>query len=121
MRRLALSVLVIVGLGLSASESEARRVFGAKIPDPSDPAGDQPGHFVVRKSFMQVVREVKRTYERSPGIIIHRLVTPPRINAYYIENTRRGRTWDGINLYEYRAKKTVFMTVLPAQNEKTTK
>ena len=98
-------------------EAEARRVFGAQIPDDAEPTGRGTGHFVVRKPWEKLMKELQRSYREAPGIVIRRISTPPSVKAYYVENTRRGRTWDGINVYRDLDKRVNFLTVLPRRRD----
>lgn len=108
---LALSVLA-AGL-CTARPAEARSAHGATIPDAAEPTG-QLNHFVARRPWPKIMKELRRTYKRIPGVVFRRVATPPRIRAWYIQNTRAGRTWDGINVYEDLSKRTVYLSVLPA-------
>lgn len=111
---------LLVAAGVLASEpAHARRVHGAEIPVPSPPVpGDASGtRFVVQKRFEQALRFLRRTYRRERGIVIEQLRTPLRVRAFVVRNTRRGRTWDAINLYEDEASRTVYLTVLPSERE----
>ena len=98
-----------------SSPAAARRVHGARIPDPSDPVPGEGATFVVRRPWARVLRELRRTYGKTPGVVIRRVDTPPSVKAFYVENTRRGRAWDGINVYEVLRSGTVYVSVLPAR------
>lgn len=114
MRWSATVSLLTLGLALAQSPpAEARRVYGATIPDPSDPQKTD-GHFIVRKSFDKALRELRRTYGNTRGVVIRTPLAPPRVRARYVENTRANRTWDGINLYEDPSEGVVYISVLPA-------
>ncbi|MEL6184883.1 MAG: hypothetical protein AAFU79_09685 [Myxococcota bacterium] len=112
LRRGATSALLVVGL-LSSVRAEARSVHGATIPDGAEPTG-QVNQFIARRPWNKIMTELRRTYRRVPGVVFRRVSTPPRIRAWYIQNTRAGRTWDGINVYEDLAKRTVYLSVLPS-------
>lgn len=116
------SILTTATLGLALllpTEAEARKVHGATIPDGVEPLSETAkggaAHFRVLRPWTKTMRELERTYRRVPGVVIRRVDSPPRVRAWYIENTRAGRSWDGINLYEDLAKKTIFLSVLPAK------
>lgn len=113
-------LLVTAFLGLVVwtalpAPAEARRVFGANLPDPLDPIGQDEGQFVVPRPFNRVLRDLRRTYGSVPGIVMRRVPTSPQVKAYNITNTRRGRTWDGINIYQDLSTKRVYLTVLRSQ------
>lgn len=109
------AVLIVLFSLLTAQIAEARQVYGATIPDPSDPVAGQAGRFILRRPFDRVLKDLRRTYGRSRGVVIREMATPPRVKYYWIENTREGRSWDGINLYEDPRTRTVYVTVLRAK------
>lgn len=100
---------------LAPAPALARRVHGASLPDPSDPVGKLPDHFVARKPLEKVLRELKQTYGKVSGVVMHRLDAPPSVNAYTFVNTRAGRSWDAINVYEVLREQRVYLSVLPAK------
>ncbi|MBX2814089.1 MAG: hypothetical protein KTR25_19930 [Myxococcales bacterium] len=112
MRHLIVAALAAYLVTVEPASAEARRVFGAILPDPLDPINEIEGRFSVPRPFKRVLKDLRRTYSSIPGIIIRRITTSPQVRAYYVENTRRGRSWDGINLYEDLGSKRVYLTVL---------
>lgn len=99
---------------LGPGTASARKIHGATLPDPCDPVAGQDGLFVIRKPWDKALAELRRTYANVPGVVVRRLDAPSRVTAYYIENTRTGRSWDGINVYTTLGDDTVYATVLPA-------
>jgi hypothetical protein len=109
------TALLALMLALAPQAAEARRVYGADVPDPSSPVPGEEGHFIVRRPWNRVLRTLRRSYGRVEGVVLRRLDTPPNVKAYHVENTRPGRSWDGMNVYEDIREGTVHVQVLRAE------
>ena len=111
-----LATLCTFAMVLSFSvPAQARDVFGATIPDPAEPIGDEAdGRFILSKRYKRALQELRRRYGNSKGIIIRRVASSRQVTAVYVQNTRPNRTWDGINLYEDLTQRRVYISVLRA-------
>ncbi|HJL41423.1 MAG TPA: hypothetical protein RMG48_08960 [Myxococcales bacterium LLY-WYZ-16_1] len=95
-RRVALGSL-LGALALQPGSARGARVMGAALPDQVERVG--PGRFRSLKSWDRTLRWFRRVYGDSEGLVWRRVDGKPAVEAFYLQNLRRGRTWDGIHVY----------------------
>lgn len=104
-----------LGLGLAPSAAEAVRVHGATVPDDARSLGG--GRFQSTKDWDKTVSFFRSAHpNRAAGIVWRPLETNQKVSGFHIENTRRDRSWDGINVYQTEDGK-IFISVLEAKPE----
>lgn len=114
MRALLAACVFLLFAGASA-RAEAKRVFGALIPDEVHRVDD--ARYRSRRDWDKTLRFFRSVYKRTSGVVWRRIETPPNVKAIHIQNTRRKRKWDGINVYETKSGK-VFIYVLRSTPKK---
>lgn len=113
--RALLAACVFFFLAGVASRAEAKRVFGAAIPD--EVRRIDEGRFRSRRDWDRTLRFFRSVYRRTSGVVWRRIETPPNVKAIHIQNTKRKRKWDGINIYETKGGK-VYIYVLRSTPKK---
>lgn len=84
-------------LGIQVSPAQAARVVGAALPEQVTRIGET--RFRSLQNWERTVRWFRRVYGDSEGVVWRRLETPPQVEAFMVENLRRGRSWDAIHVY----------------------
>ena len=64
-----------------------------------------------KRTRIMIERKVMRNLPK--GIVIRKISGPRGIQALYVENTLRDRTWDGVNIYKNGHRDEVFLSVIP--------
>lgn len=86
----------------------APKTFGLKLPPTLVPIDDT--RYRSRKDWARTLRFFRAHYPARRGIVWKRLEAPPGVEALHIQNTRAGRRWDGINIYQ--TKRGVIVSLL---------
>lgn len=107
MRRLLLAAILTAAVA-TPGLARADKVYGALILEEARRV--EKGRYASKKDLDRTMRFFRNVYGRKSGYVIRRLQSVPGVKGYHIANLRRGRTWDGINVYEH--KRTVHIYVL---------
>ena len=113
MRRVLSAALLVAALA-TPGLARADKVYGALVLDEARRIA--PGRYESRKDLDRTMRFFRSVYGRKDGYVIRRLSSVPGVKGFHIANLRRGRTWDGINVYEH--KRDVIIYVLKAAEAK---
>ncbi len=87
--------------------ARADKVYGAVLLNEARKIG--PGRYQSMKNYERTLRFFRRTYGRTPGVVIRRMNTTPKVKGVHISNLRARRTWDGINIYETGRKVFIYV------------
>lgn len=63
----------------------------------------------------KTIRFFRSVYGRQPGIVWRSIASTPKVKAIHIANTRRGQSWEGINIYQTEGE--VFIFVIKADTD----
>ena len=88
--------------------ADAAGLYGALLPEGSTQVGQ--ARFRSSKDWDRTLRFFRSVYRREKNIVFQHLPSPPMVKAMYIENTKPGKRWEGINVYQ--AKGTVYLYVI---------
>lgn len=107
-----LGAISSVGIGAAL----AATVSGAQLPP--EVSRIESRRYRSKRDWDRTLRFYRSVYSRKRGIIWKQIDTPPGVKGVHIANTRAGRRWDGINIYEAGGKVTIF--ILPTPRPKDT-
>lgn len=96
-----------MALFLAAGAAHAETVHGALLAEGAKKVGE--GRYVAQKDWDKTVGFYRRLYAPGAGYVWRTLPSTPQVRAVHIENTKPGRTWDGINVYETRGKVYIYV------------
>lgn len=120
MSRNAVSLRLVFALGLLSAapvHALAGGAHGVIVPGGSKLISKD--RFKSSKDFDRTLRFYRSVYRREKTIVFQHLPSPPAVKAMYIENTKPGASWEGINLYRTRGK--VYIYIIANRNKKNSK
>lgn len=97
--------------GLIAHQAEAAPVHGAALIEGAIKIEED--RFKSPQDWDKTIRFFRTVYGKQPGIVWRSVASTPKVKAIHIANTRRGATWEGINIYETGGE--VFIFILKAE------
>ncbi len=106
------SALAIAAVG-SAAPALAATVHGAAVIDGAVRVDED--RFKSPQDWDKTIRFFRSVYGKQPGIVWRSIASTPKVKAIHIANTRRGGTWEGINIYQ--AGGDVFIFVIKAESQ----
>lgn len=113
--------LLVIGIGIAVvskpSVAQAAKVHGAFILDESVKV--DKSRYKSKKDWDRTLRFFGSVYRGKPGIVFRKIASPPKVEAFYIENTNPNQGWEGINIYETSAG--IFIYVIENQHVGTAK
>ena len=93
-------------------ELEAATVHGAVVIDNAVQISAERFRAPKDKDWDKVVQFYRSAYGKKPGIVFRHIASTPKVKAMHIQNTKRGSSWEGINLYQTGGD--IFVYVIPA-------
>lgn len=117
MTSVARSKAALFGLLLVAVGGEARAVtvHGALVIENATQVGPDRYKAPKDKDWDAVLRFYRNAYANKPGIVFRSIASTPKVKATHIQNTKRGSTWEGINIYETGGE--IFVYVLSGEEK----
>jgi hypothetical protein len=94
-------------------DAHAFTVHGAVLPDGAVKVDDD--RFKAKEDWDKTLRALRNVYGKQPGIVWRSIASTPKVKAIHIANIKRGRSWEGINVYETEG--SVFIYVIKAERE----
>ncbi|MCC7380645.1 MAG: hypothetical protein IT384_02385 [Deltaproteobacteria bacterium] len=107
-----------LALGLSR-EARATSAHGAALPDGATKVEGDQDRFKSKEDWDKTLRFFHNAYGKQAGIVWRSIASTPKVRAIHIANIKRGRSWEGINVYETNG--AVFIYVIKAEPEEKTK
>lgn len=89
----------------------ASTVHGAVIADGAVKVDED--RFKSKEDWDKTLRFYRNAYGKQPGIVWRSIASTPKVKAIHIANIKRGRSWEGINIYETEG--SVFIYVIKAE------
>lgn len=99
-------------LGIFATSAEAAAVHGAAVIEGAVRVDED--RFKSPQDWDKTIRFYRSVYGKQPGIVWRSIASTPKVKAIHIANTRRGGSWEGINIYQ--SGSDVFIFVIKADD-----
>ena len=104
--------LVAGGLvALPGRDAQALTVHGAVVQDGAVKVDEN--RFKSKEDWDKTLRFYRNVYGKAAGIVWRSIASTPKVKAIHIANIKRGRSWEGINIYETGG--SVFIFVIKAE------
>jgi len=112
------SALITAALASSTTTpAAAATVHGAAVIDGAVKLEDD--RFKSPQDWDKTIRFFRTVYGKQPGIVWRSIASTPKVKAVHIANTRRGGSWEGINIYETNGEVFIFVIKAdPAASQK---
>jgi hypothetical protein len=105
---LVASALTTATLSTSfVSPALAATVHGAAVIDGA--VKIEEDRFKSPQDWDKTIRFFRSVYGRQPGIVWRSIASTPKVKAIHIANTKRGQSWEGINIYQTNGEVFIFV------------
>jgi hypothetical protein len=108
---LASAVTAATLTAAAPTDALAASVHGAAVIDGA--VKIEEDRFKSPQDWDKTIRFFRSVYGRQPGIVWRSVASTPKVKAIHIANTRRGQSWEGINIYQVNNE--VFIYVIKAE------